>query len=73
MRAYEQKWKTVSPLCRDFVEHCLVKAPKKRITAPQAQQHPWLRKAARDMEGAPLTKGAMMAMLDYQNGNAFKR
>ncbi|CAM9304960.1 unnamed protein product [Laminaria digitata] len=69
----EEKWKGVSPLCRDFVEKCLVKAPKKRITAPQAQQHPWLRKAARDMQGAPLSKGAMMAMLDYQNGNAFKR
>lgn len=68
-----QKWKDVSPLCRDFIERCLVKKPKRRITAAQAQRHPWLRKAARAMEGAPLSKGAMMAMLNYQNGNTFKK
>lgn len=51
-----------------------MKKPKKRITAAQAHQHPWLQQAARAMErGAPLSKESMMAMLDYQNGNAFKR
>lgn len=69
-----QKWKGVSPLCRDFIEKCLVKKPKKRITATQAQQHPWLQKAARLMEGgAPLSKESMMAMLEYQNGNTFQK
>lgn len=64
----------MSPLCRDFIERCLVKNPKKRITAAQAQQHPWLRKAGRAMQGgAPLSKESMMAMLDYQNGNSFKK
>ncbi|CAM9822843.1 unnamed protein product [Ectocarpus sp. 6 AP-2014] len=70
----KEKWKGVSPLCRDFIEKCLVKKPKKRITAAQAQQHPWLQKAARLMEGgAPLSKESMMAMLEYQNGNTFQK
>ncbi|CAM9445168.1 unnamed protein product [Ectocarpus fasciculatus] len=70
----KEKWKGVSPLCRDFIEKCLVKRPKKRITATQAQQHPWLQKAARLMErGAPLSKESMMAMLEYQNGNTFQK
>lgn len=70
----DQQWAGVPPLCRDFIERCLVKKPKKRITAAQAQQHPWLQKAARAMErGAPLTKDSMMAMLDYHNGNTFKK
>ncbi|CAM9352916.1 unnamed protein product [Hapterophycus canaliculatus] len=69
-----EDWEGVSPLCRDFIERCLVKKPKKRITAKQAQRHPWLQRAARLMEGgAPLSKESMMAMLDYQNGNMFKK
>ena len=64
----------MSVLCRDFIEKCLVKKPKKRITAAQAQQHPWIQMAARAMEGgAPLSKESMMAMLEYQNGNTFKK
>lgn len=67
-------WAGAPPLCRDFIERCLVKKPKMRITAAQAQQHPWLQNAARAMErGAPLSKASMMAMLDYQNGNPFKK
>eukprot|EP00752_Nemacystus_decipiens_P001784 g1724.t1 len=74
LRFPEEKWAGVPPLCRDFIERCLVKKPKKRITAAQAQRHPWLQKAARAMErGAPLSKESMMAMLDYQNGNTFKK
>lgn len=70
----QQKWAGVSPLCRDFIERCLVKKPKKRVTAARAQQHPWIQKAARAMEGgAPLSKESMMAMLEYQNGDAFKK
>ncbi|CAN0080546.1 unnamed protein product [Ectocarpus sp. 12 AP-2014] len=70
----KEKWKGVSPSCRDFIEKCLVKKTKKRITAAQAQLHPWLQKDARLMEGgAPLSKQSMMAMLEYRNGSTFQK
>lgn len=66
-------WKGVSALCRDFIDKCLNKNPKTRITAKQAQHHPWVKKAAKAMEGAPLSKGAMMSMMKFQDTNLFER
>lgn len=69
----EKVWQDVSALCRDFVDKCLNKKPKKRTTAKQAQRHPWIKKAVKAMEGAPLSKGAMLAMMKFQETNLFEK
>lgn len=68
-----QTWKGVSALCRDFIDKCLEKDPKKRMTAKQAQSHPWIKKAVKDMEGSPLSKDSMLALLKFQEKNLFEK
>ncbi|CAB1116073.1 unnamed protein product [Ectocarpus sp. CCAP 1310/34] len=69
----DETWKGVSALCRDFIDKCLHKLPKKRMTAKQAQLHPWIRKAAKQMEGAPLSKDSMLALVNFQKTNLFEK
>ncbi|CAM9621206.1 unnamed protein product [Ectocarpus sp. 4 AP-2014] len=69
----DETWKGVSALCRDFIDKCLHKLPKKRLTAKQAQLHPWIRKAAKEMEGAPLSKDSMLALVNFQKTNLFEK
>lgn len=63
----------MSALCRDFIDKCLEKNPKKRITAKQAQAHPWIRKAIKEMDGAPLSKDAMLSLVQFQEKNLFEQ
>ncbi|CAN0024365.1 unnamed protein product, partial [Ectocarpus sp. 8 AP-2014] len=69
----DETWKGVSALCRDLIDKCLHKLPKKRMTAKQAQLHPWIRKAAKEMEGAPLSKDSMLALVNFQKTNLFEK
>ncbi|CBJ30420.1 calcium-dependent protein kinase [Ectocarpus siliculosus] len=69
----DETWKGVSALCRDFIDKCLHKLPKKRMTAKQAQLHPWIRKATKEMEGAPLSKDSMLALVNFQKTNLFEK
>merc|ERR1712232_222209 len=39
-------WEFVSDAAKDFVKALLVKDPKKRLTAAQAMEHPWIKNAA---------------------------
>lgn len=63
----------MSVLCRDFIDGCLEKNPKKRMTAKQAQSHPWITKAVKEMDGSPLSKDSMVALLKFQEKNLFEK
>ncbi len=63
----------MSVLCRDFIDKCLEKNPKKRITAEQAQLHPWMKKAAKEMDGSPLSEDSMRALMKFQEKNLFEK
>jgi serine/threonine protein kinase len=39
---HEQYWRHVSPLAKDFIAALLVVDPRKRLSASQALQHPWM-------------------------------
>lgn len=43
------------------------------MTAKQAQAHPWIKKAAKAMEGTPLSKEAMLSMAKFQATNMFEK
>lgn len=70
-------WKGVSENCRDFIDQCLTKNPRKRITATQAQMHPWVQEAGKVMatEEAkkPLSKSAMLSMMRFQETTMFEK
>lgn len=68
-----QPWNSVSDECKDFVKKCLLKNPEERLTAEQAQGHPWIVKAVQEAKGEPLSKGSMMAMMRFQESNMLQR
>ncbi|CAN0407763.1 unnamed protein product [Ascophyllum nodosum] len=68
----DEIWGDVSVACRDFIDKCLTKNPKKRITAAEAQAHSWLHKAT-DGVGAPLSKGTMLSMMKFQKTTMFEK
>lgn len=39
---HDRYWKNVSSEAKDFVKHCLMVDPSKRITADEAMKHPWI-------------------------------
>lgn len=63
----------MSALCRDFIDKCLNKSVKKRMTAKQAQAHPWIKRAVKDMGEAPLSKDSMYALMKFQEKNLFEK
>ncbi|CAM9722367.1 unnamed protein product [Ascophyllum nodosum] len=71
----DEVWKDVSTECRDFIDKCLTKNPKNRITAAGAQGHAWIRKAEKAMEesGTLLSKEAMLSMMKFRNMTLFEK
>jgi len=54
------EWDDVSPMAKDFVKKLLVVNPAERLSAEQAQQHPWI------LEKAP--KRALKSFASVQSG-----
>lgn len=44
----EKDWLSVSDEAKDLINKCLTYDPKKRITAQQALEHPWVKKFAHE-------------------------
>lgn len=63
----------MSDECKDFVKKCLLKNPEERLTAEQAQGHPWIEKALLEAKGEPLSRGSVQAMMRFQESNMFQR
>lgn len=67
-------WADVSDEAKEFVKALLVKDPKKRLTAKEALQHPWLQgKKAQRSEGKQLATRVVQRLQRYAAGNAFKK
>ena len=47
------EWDTVSEAARDFVRRCLTHDPKRRLSAADALEHPWMKKVS-NVRPAPL-------------------
>ena len=75
------EWDTVSEAARDFVRRCLTHDPKRRLSAADALEHPWMKKVS-NVRPAPLriksqlrdfAKGMKLPTRTYQKGDVLIR
>ncbi|CAM9390831.1 unnamed protein product, partial [Ectocarpus sp. 12 AP-2014] len=69
----EEPWKNVSSYAKDFIQKLLKKDPQKRLTAQQAQHHPWLTKARSTKKNAKLSPKVVENLMHFKNLNLMKR
>lgn len=67
-------WQDISPEARDFVRTLLERDPRKRPTAREALQHPWLRgSVAERRTGRPLNLNVVQRIQRYGRSDVLKR
>ena len=59
----DECWDDVTDDAKDFIDNLLQKDPKKRLTAEQAKNHPWLQ---RDIKEKPLRIGEKFSHYQQQ-------
>lgn len=70
----ESRWEGISEEARDFVRMLLNKDPKKRPSAREALNHPWLKGSIKDRHrGTPLSLGVVQRIQRFSQASIFKR
>lgn len=70
----ESRWQGISEEARDFVRMLLNKDPKKRPSARDALNHPWLKGTIKDRHtGTPLSLGVVQRIQRFSQASVFKR
>lgn len=70
----ESRWQGISHEARDFVQMLLTKDPKKRPSAREALNHPWLKGTIKDRHrGTPLSLGVVQRIQRFSQASVFKR
>lgn len=70
----ESRWQGISQDARDFVQLLLTKDPKKRPSAREALNHPWLKGTIKDRHrGTPLSLGVVQRIQRFSQASVFKR
>lgn len=62
----EEAWESVSDLGKDFVKTLLNVDPKARLTAKQAQRHPWIQTFSRKKECRNLNPSVVKALVSFK-------
>ncbi|KAL9689149.1 hypothetical protein QQ045_033581 [Rhodiola kirilowii] len=68
----EAPWPTVSDSAKDLIKKMLTMDPKKRITAAEALEHPWL-KEGRDESDKPMDSAVLIRMKQFHTMNKLKQ
>ncbi|KAJ8772598.1 hypothetical protein K2173_027775 [Erythroxylum novogranatense] len=66
-------WPYISSSAKDLVRKMLTKDPKRRITASQALEHPWLLAGARGASDKPLDSAVLIRMKQFRAMNKLKK
>lgn len=62
----KEAWESVSDLGKDFVKTLLTVDPKARLTAKQAQRHPWIQTFSRKKECSSLNPNVVKALVSFK-------
>ncbi|XP_044480242.1 calcium-dependent protein kinase 29-like [Mangifera indica] len=65
-------WPTISPSAKDLIRKMLNKDPRKRITAAEALEHPWL-KVGGDTSDKPIDSVVLIRMKQFRAMNKMKK
>ncbi|KAL8130688.1 hypothetical protein V2J09_019843 [Rumex salicifolius] len=67
-----QPWPSVSLGAKDLIRKMLIKDPRKRISAAEALEHPWLREGG-DASDQPIDSAVLIRMKQFRAMNKFKK
>ncbi|KAJ0967883.1 hypothetical protein J5N97_024800 [Dioscorea zingiberensis] len=65
-------WPTISESAKDLIKRMLTQDPKKRITAAQALEHPWLREGG-EASDKPIGSAVLIRMKQFRAMNKMKK
>ncbi|KAL0722878.1 hypothetical protein Bca4012_037477 [Brassica carinata] len=65
-------WPSISDSAKDLVRKMLTKDPKRRISAAEALQHPWLRECG-EASGTPIDSVVLSRMKQFSDMNKLKK
>ncbi|XP_073147642.1 calcium-dependent protein kinase 29 [Henckelia pumila] len=65
-------WPSISNAAKDLLKKLLTKDPKKRITAAEALEHPWLQKDG-EASDAPIDSAVLIRMKQFRAMNKLKK
>eukprot|EP00611_Tribonema_gayanum_P017974 TRINITY_DN3099_c0_g1_i2.p1 TRINITY_DN3099_c0_g1~~TRINITY_DN3099_c0_g1_i2.p1 ORF type:complete len:732 (-),score=267.97 TRINITY_DN3099_c0_g1_i2:464-2659(-) len=70
-----EDWEVASPDCKDFIARLLVKDPSRRMTAKEAQSHPWLqlKRSRASMHFQPLSSDVAARLKSFKDQSVLKR
>ncbi|KAG5188271.1 kinase-like domain-containing protein [Tribonema minus] len=69
-----EDWEVASPDCKDFIARLLVKDPSRRMTAKEAQAHPWLqlKRSRASMHFQPLSSDVAARLKSFKDQSVLK-
>ncbi|CAM8979311.1 unnamed protein product [Rhodiola kirilowii] len=68
----EAPWPTISDSAKDLIKKMLTMDPKKRITAAEALEHPWLKEGG-DASDKPMDSAVLIRMKQFRAMNKLKK
>ncbi|XP_050205640.1 calcium-dependent protein kinase 29 [Mercurialis annua] len=66
-------WPKISPSAKDLVKKMLARDPKKRITAAQALEHPWLKVDGGEVSDKPIDSAVLTRLKQFRAMNKLKK
>eukprot|EP00752_Nemacystus_decipiens_P008847 g7895.t1 len=70
---HHDAWSSISGKAKNFIKRLLVRNPQERMSAAEAQHHPWLNNHDPNGGGQKLSKGALSNLVNFRNTNALKK
>ncbi|KAG5187758.1 hypothetical protein JKP88DRAFT_267783 [Tribonema minus] len=70
---HDSAWRHITPLAKSFITRLLVRNPQERMTAAEAQHHPWISTCAKELADAPLSAEVAANILKFQNAKLLKK
>jgi len=73
--SHAERWSRVSPEAIDLIKALLQKDPKRRPSAQEALQHPWLtlNKGSKECRDVKLSRGSLRSLASYSNASRLRR
>ncbi|CAK9060708.1 Calcium-dependent protein kinase 22 (OsCDPK22) (OsCPK22) [Durusdinium trenchii] len=67
----KERWAKVSSLASDFVKNLLVVDPDRRMTAPEALEHPWIKN--QNLASDCIDEAMVTSLCDFAKAQSFRR
>ncbi|CAM9143785.1 unnamed protein product [Ectocarpus sp. 12 AP-2014] len=70
---HHEAWSDISGKAKNFIKRLLVRNPQERMSAAEAQHHPWLNNHDPSGKDSKLSKAAVHNLVNFRQTNALKK